>query len=393
MTTKRFVLAVLAAIVLVTPFSVAGDAQTLPDDPLSAARVFETKNCVRCHQIDVRWDAYGPDLSRVPLSNNLYDIVGRMWNASPVMTSKMRDLGIEFPKTTTAELVNLIAFVGVYQSYLVNYGKEADAKIGSGLFVEKRCASCHSFSPGANTVGPSLAKYRGASSPLDILRAMWLHSENMSRAGKHTGIPWPTFERGEIRDLLAFLSTGTGTDSGTNEPRYLNPGNPKSGEQLFNNLRCSDCHAVYGVGGSTAPDLGTLLAGKQLDMYVVIEALWNHSPRMWASFARTKRTPPELSTQDLADLLAYLYFVNFQHLNNDAAHGKDLFSVRLCSSCHGAGSKSIPAINREELLAGFWNHVPKMLEACRQQGIEWPRLAPGDLSAIIDYMLSKETGN
>jgi len=390
---KLFIYVAFTVVLLVMPSAMADDARSLPEDPLSAARVFEKKSCVRCHQIDVRWNTYGPDLSKVPLSNNLFDIVGRMWNAAPVMTTKMRDLDIEFPKTSAAELINLIAFIGVYQSYLINYGREADAKVGGRLFGQKRCASCHSFSPEANTIGPNLQKYRGTSSPLDILKAMWLHSENMSRAGKHAGIPWPRFERGEIRDLLAFLSTGTENDSGNNEPRYLNPGNPRSGEQLFKTFRCDDCHAVYGVGGTAAPDLGTLLAGKQLDMYLVIESLWNHSPKMWASFAQMKRTRPQLSTQDMADLLAYLYFINFEPLNTDTTHGRELFNVRSCSSCHGTGSRSIPVTNREELLAGFWNNVPEMLEASRQQGTEWPRLAPGELSAIIDYMLSKERGN
>ncbi len=355
----------------------------LPDNPLAAARIFESKQCVRCHLIDFQHEGYGPDLGRINLSNNMYDIVGRMWNSAPDMVSKMESVKIEFPSLTAVELGNLLAYLGVYQNYLVHYSRPVDMKNGKRLYEEKKCGSCHSFDPEANTTGPSLSRFRGSGSPQSVVRAMWLHSYYMRKAGARMGIDWPKFKNGEIKDLLAYVVGGE--LNGDAQPRYLRPGSPQTGKQLFTAYDCDKCHSVKGKGATEAPDLGNILNNRNIDIYVILEAFWNHSPAMWETLRRERKPGPQLSTSDFADIVAYLFFVNFDRTSGNIQDGQRLFEDRSCSACHDATDVSGGSL---ELLSRFWNNVPEMLAEAQQEGIEWPILSEGEVSSLIEYLAS-----
>lgn len=355
----------------------------LPENPLVSARTFESKGCVHCHLIDFQHEGYGPDLGRITLSSNMYDIVGRMWNAAPDMVSKMEEIKTEFPLLTPAELGNLLAYLGVYQNYLVHYSRRSDVENGERLFQEKQCAVCHTFDPEANTTGPSLQRFRESGSPQAVLRAMWLHSYYMRKAGVRRGIDWPKFKDGEIKDLLAFIVGGA--QDGNAHPRYLRSGSPLAGKQLFISYECNRCHSVKGAGATEAPDLGNILAKRNMDVYVILEAFWNHSPTMWETLKKEGKPTLRMSTSDFSDIVAYLFFVNFDRSTGSVEEGKRLFESRSCAACHEPPDVSGSKL---DLLARLWNGVPEMLVKASQDGIEWPTLSDGEVSSLIEYLSS-----
>lgn len=355
----------------------------LPSHPLAAARIFESKQCVRCHHIDFRHEGYGPDLGRISLGGNMYDIVGRMWNSAPDMVAKMEQIKTEFPILSTSELTDLLGYLGVYQNYVVNYSRKADVANGRDLFQEKKCPSCHTFDSDANTAGPSLKRFRGTGSPLAVLRAMWLHSYYMRKAGKRMGIEWPSFKGGEINDLLAFIVSGDQDDNAS--PRYLSPGSPQVGRQLYESYECNNCHAIKGSGATEAPDLGNMLGDRNIDIYVILETLWNHSPTMWETWKKRGQRAPRISTDDLADIVAYLFFVSFDRSSGSIDEGRKLFESKSCANCH---EPQMSFTHKLDLLVRIWNHVPEMLEETRKDGIEWPTFSDGEISSLMEYMSS-----
>src|SRR3972149_9450815 len=81
---------------------------------------------------------------------------------------------------------------------------------------------------------------------------------------------------------LAFLVGavyGPGSTFGAEENvSVLLPGNPLEGSRLFTGKGWLRCHAIYGVGGASGPDLGQgILKRPLLDIAGV---MWNHSPGM-----------------------------------------------------------------------------------------------------------------
>ena len=54
--------------------------------------------------------------------------------------------------------------------------------------------------------------------------------------------------------------------------------NPLAGSRVFGSKGCSQCHAVNGVGGKIAADLGRI--AKPRTFYDLASAMWNHLPEM-----------------------------------------------------------------------------------------------------------------
>lgn len=375
---------VFVVVLAMSAISSGENGEILPDNPLGAARTFESRTCIRCHLVDAGHGGYGPDLGRISLSNNMYDLVGRMWNSAPDMIAKMEQIRAEYPLLTPRDLVNLLVYLGVYQNYVINYAQGADINSGRKMFRQKGCASCHSIKPQKNGVSPSLDKFRDTQSPLGLLRSMWLHGSLKRKAG--SGIDWKKFRGSEIRDLLAFIA-------GSRQPvAYLSPGNPRSGKKLFTSFGCAKCHTVGRTGTRTgnAPDLGKLLKDRNVDAYVILEALWNHSPRMWKAFKEQGKRAPQISTDNLADIVAYLFFVNHDRSTGDVQQGEELFESKSCLACHEASEVSGPKM---DLLSQMWNHLPEMLENSRDEGMAWPTFSDGEMSSLIEYLVSLEDTN
>jgi len=194
-------------------------------------------------------------------------------------------------------------------------------------------------------------------------------------------------------DLLAYLQAG---NSGAGAQRvYFEPGSPRRGRELFAAKRCDACHAVAGRGGSGGPDLGT--RGRELvgSVSAVAGVMWNHSRRMTAEFARRGIAHAEFSGQEMADVIAYLYFVNYASVTGHPGRGRQLFADK-CAACHtvGAGPNVGPDLadtlgldDPLAVVAAMWNHAPHMEEAARRRGLVWPRFETGDAADLAAFLL------
>ncbi len=369
---------------------------TLPDNPMAGARVFVEKGCARCHALGGESRRMGPDLGRIRLPGSVLDLAGAFWNHAPVMREKMIDLKIARPEFNDREMADLLAFLTAYRYYLAEVGSAGNPVAGREVFRRKRCASCHGDRDAWNLPGPSLDRYRRHVSPIVLAQAMWNHGTEMAALMRRLGLPFPQFDGRELGDLLAFLQAGV---SVTDERVYVEPGSPRRGQELFAAKRCISCHAIAGVGGRGGPDLGAPEREMMRPVTAIAGSMWNHSQAMAVEFARRGIPPVRFSGQEMADIIAYLYFVNYAAVSGAPSRGQQVFTNR-CAICHTLGSAGIigPDLRVSSRLddpiaifTAMWNHAPRMEQELRRAGVAWPRLAPGDAADLAAFLLAQRT--
>jgi cytochrome c2 len=209
------------------------------------------------------------------------------------------------------------------------------------------------------------------------------------------GVPWPKFAGSEMGDLLAFLQAGT---AGAIRSRvYFEPGSPRRGREQFSSKHCIECHAIAGTGGKTGPDLGAGRRDFVGSISTIAGLMWNHSQGMTAEFARRGLARATFSGQEMADILAYLYFVNYANVRGEPDRGGEIFS-RKCNACHtiGAGRRIGPDLMTSQLLdqpigimATMWDHAPIMERELRARNLPWPRLEQGETADLTAFLMTR----
>ncbi|MFQ5846544.1 MAG: c-type cytochrome [Candidatus Methylomirabilales bacterium] len=165
-------------------------------------QVFVEKGCGSCHAIRGVGPNLGPDLGRIsakPLT--MTQMAGTMWNHAPVMRRLAEEKGISWKPFRGSEMRDLITFL--YAIRLMD--EPGDPRRGERLFVEKGCATCHSLKGKGGTIGPDLKNWNQYGSPILWAELMWAHAIKMEEKVREFGIRWPTFERNEMIDLIAYI--------------------------------------------------------------------------------------------------------------------------------------------------------------------------------------------
>jgi mono/diheme cytochrome c family protein len=125
--------------------------------------------------------------------------------------------------------------------------------------------------------------------------------------------------------------------------------------------------------------------------------MWNHSQGMTAELSRRNLPRVTFSGQEMADILAYLYFVNYANVPANSGRGGVIFT-RKCSPCHSVGAGQLvgpdlgSATHLDEpiaVIAAMWDHAPKMERELRARGLPWPRLEPGEAADLTAFLLSR----
>ena len=364
----------------------------LPDSPSAGAQLFSRKACGRCHSIGSSRERIGPDLGQVLVTESAFDVAGELWNHSPIMRARMAELGIARPTISADEMAELLTFLAAYRYRSAQIGEEGDNRRGRQVFVDKGCAGCHEEGGLAwGRLGPNLQKYRGEASAIYLTQAMWNHSAPMGAAIRRQGMDFPQLSGPEVSDLVAYLRAGAG---GVTERPYFEVGRPAQGRDVFERKQCIRCHAIAGAGGTRGPDLAI---GRRMDSVADVAAtMWNHSQRMTREFEQAGLSLVAFSGQEMADLIAYLYFVNASHVRGLPARGSNVFAEK-CSVCHsvGAGERvgpdlsTIPSLEAPiDIMAAMWNHASGMQAELDARNLEWPVLEAGEAADVIAFILS-----
>ena len=255
----------------------------------------------------------------------------------------------------------------------------ADSTRGAQAFELQGCGQCHALNGVGPKIGPDLGQVadRGFT-PAALAATMWNHAPQMWVETKLRGVPPPAMDEQQAADLFAFFYS----------LRFFEePGDAARGKSLFESGKCAACHGIdEPLSSGVKPVSQWTAAGDPLEM---VEIMWNHSTAMREEMARRKISLPQLSGQDLADLLVYTRRAGKPHESPrpvfqpaSSGSGKTLYDSKGCNSCHGPLVHFLMVDIRDETLtdiaADMWNHG-------RDMNLK-TTFAPGEMRQIADYI-------
>jgi cytochrome c551/c552 len=365
-------------------------AQLLPEDPTKGSRLFVNKGCARCHAFKGEGGKVGPDFGRIDLGNTQLDMAAKLWNHIPSMNVGMERAKMIKPNLTGQEFTEISA----YLYFLKFFDEPGEPTRGRSIFNEKGCSSCHPLSGKGKEGEPGLDQFPQNISPVFLTQSIWNHGPVMIAHMVKLGMKWPVFEGTEMMDLLEYIKMNA---KGVKETAFITPGNSREGKQVFATKGCIKCHAVRGEGGKEAEDLGKRAKTFYKSLTQIASIMWNKGPVVLGKMSQTQIGIPKFTPKEMADLIAYLYFLHFIDEPGNSVNGKKIFSESGCSKCHGwdgkpgelmaiSLSKYQKAGNPMDIVASLWNHSTEIEKAMREKGISWPQFKKGELADLLEFI-------
>jgi cytochrome c2 len=284
--------------------------------------------------------------------------------------------------------------IAAYLYFLKFFDESGDATRGRSIFNEKGCSTCHPLSGKGKEGEPGLDQFPQNISPVFLSQSIWNHGPVMIAHMVKLGLKWPEFKGTEMMDLLEFIKSNA---KGTRETAFITPGNPREGKQVFTLKGCIKCHAIKGEGGKEAEDLGKRAKVFYRSLTQIASVMWNKGPAVLGKMGQTPIGIPKFTPKEMADLIAFLYFLHFIDEPGNPVIGKKVFSEFGCSKCHGLDgktgelmtlslSKYQKARSSMDIVAGMWNHSAEIEKAMKGKGISWPRFKKGELSDLLEFI-------
>jgi len=172
------------------------------------------------------------------------------------------------------------------------------------------------------------------------------------------------------------------------------PLDPLTGRRVFLEKGCPVCHAVWGEGGDLGPDLGR--QGVWHSVMQLAGTFWNHSPEMIEKMRERRMPRPAIGGEEMADLAAFLYFLNYFDPPGDAAKGERLFVAKGCARSHAVGGSKVdigPRLDKFKnlpspvfLAAAMWKSGPAMASTMAEMRVPRPELRGTELADILAYI-------
>ena len=360
---------------------------SLVSDLIQGRKVFEDKNCSKCHSVFGQEEKVAPTLQTTRIRGSFLDIFSNIWNHAPAMAVQMRKEGLPRPQFGTSELNHVVSFI-----YMLPYlGKPGSKVQGEKLLEEKACLICHTIGGIGKKGGISLDVLAHYESQVVLAQRMWNHGPVMLSQMISTGTPVPKFSGNDMNDLFATLSSEG--KNGKERKISLGVGDAEKGERIFKEKKCNACHSLFGQGGKEGPDLGKTIS--QANVASLTALLWNHAAEMQKTFREKKLPWPYFSETEMSDLVVFLYSLNYQEKNGDPKGGKKAFEKNTCADCHFQSDadkeklvKRVSGLNPVQFATVLWNHIPKMEAKMVSQAVPWPRLSGKEMRDILAYFQS-----
>ena len=257
-----------------------------------------------------------------------------------------------------------------------------DARRGEQLFKSEQCVLCHSFKGVGGTAAPDLStRIDRDYTPAVMASLMWNHAPDMWEGMKKRGIVKAELSPESASDLFAYFVSA----------RYFErPGDAARGKVAFNTKHCAECHGITTSNASGAPPIAKWES--LADPVVLAQQMWNHGARMHEAFAAKKLARPQISAQELTDMLVYLQNLpETRHLATNFAFppsdsGEALFESKGCAGCH-TGKLALEGLLRNQTLtdiaADMWNHQPSMKQPP-------PALSQEEMRQIVSYIWARQ---
>lgn len=348
-------------------------ASIIPGDARRGEQLFESQQCVQCHSVKGKGGTLAPDLARrIDRDFTPTVMASLMWNHAPEMWAAMKKHGISKPALSPEGAADLFAYF-VSAHY---FEKPGDASRGKQAFTAKHCAECHGVTTSNAAGAPPVAKWESLGDPIILAQQMWNHGAKMREAFAQKKLTWQALTAQELTDMLVYLQNLPETRALAQNFQFP-PSD--SGEALFQSKGCAGCHI-----GKLA--LETRLRNQTLTQIVV--DMWNHQPSM-------KNPPPNLSQEEMRQILAYIWARQYFRGDGNSDRGKKVFADKSCATCHNDPSSGAPKLAKGKdaysditIVATLWGHGPQMLDLMTQRKLAWPRFTTQQMSDLIAYLNS-----
>ena len=360
----------------------------ISDNPLKGRFIFEQKGCLNCHSIKGDGGDIGPDLGNKKFYGSFLQLASIMWNHSPEMLRRMRELDLPYPKFSRTEMVDLVAYL-YYLKYLDEPG---DLYRGKIVLQDKECLTCHSIGGKGGKGAPAFDELSAYISPLYLAQALWNHNPEMQKKLKTMGIERPKFEKGEIVDLSVYIRSAS--IAAERKHVYMSPGNPNQGRKILEEKECLKCHTLNSAEFSIGPNFAEM--EWNYSVTEIAGLMWNHGSEMSELMEEHKIIWPMFKDREMADLISYLYFLAFKDKPGNPKTGEKLFTEKNCAHCHGAGGRggeNAPDLTETKTLLSatdlaqvMWNHAPVMEEKIAAKIIQWPDFTENEMTDLYSYL-------
>ena len=196
-------------------------------------------------------------------------------------------------------------------------------------------------------------------------------------------------------DIISYIKS----INKSGEKIFLSPGDPKEGKIEFSKKGCSLCHSTDTSSKKNGPGFGRdFKKNKSFPRTVtqVAGLMWNHSPQMWKVMKQKEVKRPQLSAQEMADIIAYLFSLQYFDEPGDRIKGSKVFENKYCIKCHtvnGKGGLKGPdlkywskQISPISMAQAMWNHGPSMLAEIKKMGLSWPKFDENEIVDLMEYL-------
>jgi mono/diheme cytochrome c family protein len=254
----------------------------------------------------------------------------------------------------------------------------ADSERGAELFTTLSCIQCHSVNGKGGTLGPDLgSRIDRDLTPATLAATIWNHAPAMWGAMRDRNISAADLKEQGAADLFAYFYSAR---------FFEKPGDAGRGKSLFSASHCSVCH---GLTEGRVPGAKPVSEWASLGQpMALVNAMWNHAATMRQEFAKRKLSWPDLTSQDLTDMLVYLRNLPFSPKAatrveiTSGANGRALFESKGCAACHTGKNGLGPRLKGKtltDIAVAMWDHEPKMPAAPAQ-------LVLDEMREIVSYL-------
>jgi len=259
-----------------------------------------------------------------------------------------------------------LAAVGLHAATIAAYSSR-----GAQLFETLSCVQCHSINGKGGTVAPDLGRRIDRDfTPASLAATMWNHAPAMWASMRTRNIAPGDLNEQAAADLFAYFYSAR---------FFEKPGDAGRGKRLFSSKHCSECHGLTELPSVDQP-------------IALVTAMWNHASTMRKEFAAKKLNWPELTAQDLSDMLVYLR--NLPATSNapggveitSGANGQRLFASKGCAACHSGKASLTSRLKGKtltDIAVAMWDHEPRMPAAPAP-------LSLGDMREIVSYLWAEQ---
>jgi len=172
----------------------------------------------------------------------------------------------------------------------------ADSTRGAELFQTLSCIQCHSINGKGGTVATDLGRRIDRNYTAEALAAtMWNHAPTMWAVMRERNVQVGDLNEQAAADLFAYFDSAH---------FFEKPGDAGRGKRLFSEKHCAECHGLTEAKIPEARPVSQWISMGQ--PMALVNAMWNHAATMRQEFAKRKFGWPDLTAQDLTDILVYL---------------------------------------------------------------------------------------